>query len=189
MKRLTFYPSVWPVPYSLNEASNFFQNGELVKELILSTSSNVSSEVSEMNLNINKFSAIDENGQEHVILNFSQQNSITFKGISSGHFLKSASLSSLNQGTYTTLRFYLNKENNCFIKSSGDMVAVNNLEFLDFEIENGLTVNGQGSVAFKLWFDFAPYKLSKYFKPFTDLFKAEEMLVKDWPKVVYNYLQ
>ena len=189
MKRITFYPSMWPVPYNFNEAPNFLQNGERVKELILNISSSVTSDVSEMNLNVNKFSAIDDKGQEHLILNFSGENSIKFEGMSSGHFIKSTSLFTLANGNYTTLRFYLNNENNCFIKSDGELVKANNIEFLDFEIEDGLAIDEQESMTFKLWFDFAPFKLSRFFKPFTDMFKSEKLLVKDWTKVVYNYLQ
>lgn len=188
MKRLTFYPSMWPVPYKLDGASDFFQNGGRVQELILNSSSSVAVEVSEMNLNITKFSAIDDKGQEHLMMEFSSQNSVNFKGLSTGFSIRSTSVASLKKGTYTTLRYYLNNMDNSFIKSNGEVVTANNIEFLDFEIKNGLIINGVESLEVKLWFDFAPFKLSSYFKTLTDWFKSEKMLVEDWPKVVYNYL-
>jgi hypothetical protein len=188
MKRLTFYPSMWPVPYKLDGASDFFQNGGRVQELILNSSSSVAAEVSEMNLNITRFSAIDDKGHERIIKDFSGKISVTFKGLGTGHFIKAAGMVALEPGTYTTLRYYLNNMDNSFIKSNGEVVTVKNIEFLDFEIKNGLIINGDESLEVKLWFDFAPFKLSSYFKSITGWFKSEKMLVEDWPKVVYNYL-
>lgn len=188
MKRITFYPSMWPVPYKLDGASDFFQNGERVQELTLNNSSSVSSEVSEMNLNITKFSAIDDKGHEHLMTDFSGQNTVKFKGLSTGFFNRSTSIASLKPGTYTTLRYYLNNKGNSLVKSNGEVVTANNIGFLDFEIKNGLTINSGESLEVKLWFNFAPFKLASYFKPLTDWFKREKMLVEDWPKVVSNYL-
>ncbi|MTI38404.1 hypothetical protein [Fulvivirga lutimaris] len=188
MKRITFYPSMWPVPYKLDEAPNFFQNGERVQELVLNNSSNVTADVSQMNLNITKFSAIDDNGQESTIKDFSGKTSVTFKGMGTGHYIKTASVLALAPGTYTTLRYYLNNEDNSFVKSNGEVVAANNIDYIDFEIENGLIINGNESLEVKLYFDFAPFKLSSYFKPLTDWFRSKNLLNANWPEVVLNYL-
>lgn len=188
MKQLTFYSSMWPVPYKLDGASNFAHTDERIKELILNSSSNVSQEVSEMHLNINKFSAIDEKGHEHHIIDFSAKNSMQFKSMASGHYIKSTHLLSLEPGNYTTLRYYLSNEDNCLIKSNGEKLNANNIEFLDFEIKNGLEITQNEASTVKLLFDFAPFKFSRHFKPLTDWFKSKNMLTENWPKVVYNYL-
>lgn len=186
MEKTRFYPSIWSVdPFSSNIMSQWYNGNSTVSELILKNSAVNELGVSEMNLDIVKFGAIDDVGSEHPVLDFPSQNSVTIKGIGSGHFyfLKSASMIDLKPGIYKTLRFYVNKGNNKFIYSDGVEGEVNDFDYLDFRMKKPLVIGENGKDEVKLWFDLAPYQFSRHFKPLTDwLRKKKEQL----PRLVNN---
>ena len=98
MEKTKFYLPIWTVPpFSPNIMSNWYNGKSPVKELILKNSITNELGVSEMKLNITKFAAIDNAGNEHHILDLPSQNSFAIKGIGSGHFyfLKSAGMVAL----------------------------------------------------------------------------------------------
>lgn len=139
-------------------------------ELILKNEAATAHHVSEMSLNITKFSAIDEYGNEHFIIDFPGQNPVTFRGIASGNFIRSKSVLSLPQGKYKAFRFYTAGWGNQFIYRDGVAESANSFNRLDFQIENGFTVEEGNAPEVKLWFDFSPYQWKRHFKPLTDLF-------------------
>jgi hypothetical protein len=156
----------------MNMALQLDGSGRPIKELILSNSLADEFRVSEMHINITKFSAIDSKGIEHYIKDFPGQLAVQLKGMGSGHFIKSSSVVSLEPGSYTTLRYYLDSSNNRFIYSDGVEEAAIDLDFLDFKIENGLTIDGGEAAEVKLWFDFTPYQFSRHFKPLKDWYAS-----------------
>lgn len=175
MKKTRFYPTVWQVMVDPSGAVGQWDNqGRRIKELTLKNNAVTELGISEMQINLNKVSAFDLAGKEHHILDFPGQNSLPLKGLATGHFLKSKSVIGLPEGSYSKLRFYLGGSNNMFIYDDGSEESANEVRYLDFNIENGLTVEGNEAPEVKLWFDFAPFKLSSYFKGLTDMFKKRQ---------------
>lgn len=171
MKKMSFYPTLWSTaPYTPNVMADWYASPEKGAELILKNEAAEALKVSEMSLNIIKFSALDEHGNEHFIIDFPGQNPVSLKGIPSGSFLRSKSVLSLSEGNYTTLRFYLAGWGNQFIYQDGVEESANQFERLDFVVENGFQAKGGEALEVKLWFDFAPFQWKRHFKPLTDLF-------------------
>lgn len=171
MKKMNFYPTIWStVPFAPNAIGDWYAAERRNKELILKNEAATALRVSEMVLNITKFSAIDEQGHEHFIVDFPGQNPVSLKGISSGSFLRSRSVLSLPKGNYVSLRLYLADWGNQFIYQDGEVESANSFDHLDFAIEGGFQVEDGETLEVKLWFDFAPFQWRRHFKPFTDLF-------------------
>jgi hypothetical protein len=175
MKRTRIYPEVWEaMTFPCDVLGQWDNNGKQIKELMLRNNAVAELGISEMKLNLTKISAVDVAGNEHHILDFPGQNSLPIKGMASGHFLTSKSVMGLPHGTYTTLRFYLGGRPNVFIYNDAVSEEVNEFEYLDFAIEEGLTIKGNESPQVKLWFDLAPYRFSRHFKGLNNLFKKEK---------------
>ncbi|MBT8188755.1 MAG: hypothetical protein HKP38_10475 [Croceitalea sp.] len=188
MKRTTFYPNIWlSMPYAFYNAELAAERdlvGRRIKELILNNSVADELGVSEMELNITKFSALDIKGNEHHIFDFPGQNAVQIKGMGTGHFMKSSGVVTLKPGTYKSLRFYLGKANNSFTYKDGVVESTNKLSYLDFEIQNNLTIAVEEATEVKLWFDLTPFHITKHLKPMTDWFKKASSfkipLAKAW---------
>jgi hypothetical protein len=177
MEKTRFNLPIWTVPpFSSNIMSNWYNGERAVKELILKNPITNELGVSEMNLNIKKFAAIDKAGNEHHILDIQGQNSVAIKGIGSGHFyyLKSSRVDSLKPGTYETLRLYVGKRNNKFIYSDGVAGKANDFDYLDFRMEKPLIIGKDGEDVIKLWFDLTPYQFSRHFRPLLDWLKRKK---------------
>lgn len=171
MKTTTSYPTIWQtVPFSF-EPYNWDSKGRSIKDLVLKNTYATDMRVSEMQLDIKRFSAFDSQGNEHFIADFSGHNSLLVKGIPTGHFLKSRGVLKLEPGRYTALRFYIGASSR-FIYSDRMEEPAEGFEYLDFDIENGLTVQGGESPEAVLRFDFAPFKRSKFGNAIRELFKA-----------------
>lgn len=174
MKKQTFYPTIWsPMPLHFNLMMDRDHNGRRIKELILKNEMASELGVSEMELSILKFAAIDKLGNEHHILGFPEQTAVSIKGLSTGHFLRSSQVVKLQRGNYTKLRFYLGKYNK-FTYSDGLVEDAYSFDIMDFSIENGLSIEANEATEIKLWFDFAPYKFSSHLKGLLDLFKGNQ---------------
>jgi len=175
MKTTNIYPTIWSTPY-YTPSVMVGRYGAHTKEaeLILKNEMARSLNVSEMALNITKFSAIDEHGNEHFIIDFPGQNPVTLKGIASGNFIRSKSVLSLPKGRYKTIRFYVAGWGNQFIYKDGIEESANSFDRLDFTIEDGFTIEQDNVHEVKLWFDFAPYQWKRHFKPLTDLFMGSK---------------
>lgn len=175
MKTTNVYPTIWATPYyTPSVMAGWYERSTQVAELILKNDVVNDLKVSEMNLNITRFSAIDEQGKEHFILDFPGQNPVNLKGVASGNFIHSKSVLSLPEGSYRALRFYLADWGNQFIYEDGMEESANAFNRLDFHIENGFVVENGNNPEVKLWFDFAPYQWKRHFKPLTDLFMGSK---------------
>ncbi|MBW8242068.1 hypothetical protein K1F50_04600 [Muricauda oceani] len=175
MKKNMFYPTIWSTaPYTPNVIADWDGSDSKITELILKNEAATSLNVSEMHLNITKFSAVDEQGNEHFIIDFPGQNPVTLKGIASGNFIRSKSVLSLPEGKYVALRFYMAEWGNQFVYHDGLTESANSFNRLDFPIEDGFKVEKNNAPEVKLWFDFAPYQWKRHFKPLTDLFMGSK---------------
>lgn len=181
MKNLKLYPTIWQsIPYSLDTLDQWDENGKRIKDLVLSNTYASENGVSQMNLNIEKFSALDTNGTEHFISDFKGNNGIAFEGLHTGLFVKTRSVLSLQPGSYSSFRFYLGNRGNTFTFSDRSSQAIHHLEYLEFTIENGLTLTGNEAEKVILRFDFEPYTLKSYVKQLLQLFKGEKIWKTKW---------
>tara|TARA_R110002050_G_scaffold255741_1_gene394489 strand:+ start:24547 stop:25098 length:552 start_codon:yes stop_codon:yes gene_type:complete len=172
MKKLNFYPKTWQVVPLLSDRYRMDSDGKCIKDLVLCNSYVTDMKVSEMDLNITKFSAIDINGREHFIADFPGQASIPIKGMHTGLFLKSKSVLALEPGSYREFRFYLAKTGSRITYSDRCIERAEGIEFMDFEIANGLTIMGEESPEAILRFNFVPFKTMGPLKSFLQLFKG-----------------
>ncbi|MGB7395566.1 MAG: hypothetical protein WA913_14345 [Pricia sp.] len=171
MTTTKYYPPIWQTaPFSL-ESYNWDFEGRCIKDMVLKNEYVEELRISEMNLDIKRFSAFDSNGKEHAINDFPGQRSLPIKGTHAGEFLKSKGVLLLDAGCYTTLRFYLGSDST-FTYSDRLEEPGEGLNHLDFEIENGLTIEGGESPEAVLRFDFVPFKVSKFMIAVKQLFKS-----------------
>ncbi|GGD43122.1 hypothetical protein GCM10011361_07590 [Muriicola marianensis] len=142
--------------------------------------------VSEMILDITRFAAIDEAGQEHIIKDFEDTSRVNLKGSHTGLFLKTQGEVNLKPGRYTTLRFYLGTSGNTLILKDKSQQSLVGRRYLDFEIWKGLEISAENKKPLILRFDFEPYTLASIFKPLTNLFKKQKRTVG---KLVNSFAQ
>ena len=176
MSKTNYYPTVWQsVPFSF-ELYNWDTHGRCIKDLVLKNEVATARRVSKMQLNISRFSAFDRAGKEHFIADFPGQDSLSIKGIHAGDFLRSKGVLLLAPGFYTVLRFYLSRAGNTFTYSDRVEEPADGFEYLDFEIENGLAIEGDASPEAILRFDFVPFTASKFNSAIKNLFKIPHVL-------------
>ena len=176
MKKMNFYPRTWQVVPLLSDRYQLDSDGKCIKDLVLRNSYATDMKVSEMELNITRFSAMDTKGQEHFIADFPGQAAIPVKGMHTGLFLKSKSVLGLAPGSYSAFRFYLAKSGSRIIYSDRFQEGADGIKYLDFEIVNGLTIVGEESPEAILRFDFVPYRTMGLFKSIAQVFKGQGVL-------------
>ncbi len=185
MTKTKFYPSIWQtIPYSFDVIDQWDVEGKRTKDLVLKNNIASKQGVSEMTLNIIKLSAIGKDGKEHFIEDFPIRAKLTIKGIHTGHFLRSKSAIQLNPGEYTSFRFYLDKTDNSFVYTDRSSEPVYRFDHLDFEIEDGLEVQGDEAREVILRFDFEPYALTGILKSIQQLFKKSKWFTT---KLVHSF--
>ncbi len=181
MKNLKLYPTIWQsIPYSLDTLDQWDENGKRIKDLVLTNTYASDNGVSKMNLNIEKFSALDTNGTEHFISDFKGNDGIAFEGLHTGLFVKTRSVLSLQPGSYSSFRFYLGNRGNMFTFSDRSTQSIHHVDYLEFKIENGLTLNGAEAEKAILRFDFEPYSFKSYFKSLFQFFKGDKIQKTKW---------
>lgn len=178
MKKVKFNPTRWQTyPYSLDMMNQLDAEGRTVKDLVMQNRYASKKGISEMIVNIDKLAAVDSNGKEHFIANFSGQKEINLKGIHAGWFIRSKSVMKLNPGEYHVLRFYLHKKGNSFSYSDRSWEPVYRFTHLDFEIQDGLKISDDEASQVILRFDFEPYRMNSYFKSIQQFFEGSKSLV------------
>jgi hypothetical protein len=173
MSKYTYYPTMFhtnPFAYNWTELMDMHETRN-AKELVLMNSQSTKLGVSEMFLSISKFSAFDIHGNEHFIKDFPKQAEMNPKGMHTEFFIKIKSMLQLEEGGYTTFRFYLGNTGNRVSYKDGSSEIITDVRYLDFEIKNGLRISGDTDREVVLRFDFQPYTLASYFKPLLNLFK------------------
>jgi len=187
MKNIKFYPNIWQtIPYSFELMDSWDKEGKKVHDLMLKNSYASEKGVSEMLLNTIRFTAFDTKGREHFIAEFPEQFILNLKGSHTGLFVKSKSVLQLNEGEYTTFRFYIQKTGNIFSFSDRHKEAMNRFDYLDFDIENGLKIEGNEAPEALLRFDFVPYTLSSYFKSVLQFFRRSTSFKVKWASSFEN---
>tara|TARA_R110000796_G_scaffold37722_4_gene95398 strand:+ start:310173 stop:310736 length:564 start_codon:yes stop_codon:yes gene_type:complete len=177
MKNIKFYPTIWQtIPYSFELIDRWDNEGKQVLDMVLKNKYASEKGVSEMLLNTIRCTAFDTKGREHFIAEFPEQFVLNLKGLHTGLFVKSKSVLKLSEGEYTTFRFYLNKTGNVFSFKDRSKEMVNRFDYLDFEIENGLNIDGEEAPEAILRFDFTPYTFNSYFKSVLQIFKRPKLL-------------
>ncbi|MEM7549324.1 MAG: hypothetical protein AAF363_06615 [Bacteroidota bacterium] len=161
-----------PMIYGVHEWDS---EGRLVKEIVLKDSLSENNRVSKMILNTTRLTALDINHKEHKVINFLGQKSLTIHGIPSGKHLVSISISKLEPGMYQKLRFYLEPEGGIFFHTDKTQSSIIGMEFIEFNIENGLEINGHESEKFIVRFDLPPFRSFSFFSHLNRFFKKTGM--------------
>ena len=175
MEKRKFYPPIWTMtPSSFDAARQWYVHDKKVKEIILNNALLQNYRVSELHLNLTQLFVVDAQGNEHAVVDFPGQNSVTIKGMSTGHFLKSANTVSLHSGIYTSLRLYFEKNTTKFKHNDGSVESVSNLDYLDFTMEKELRLSKGEQTAIKLWFNLAPIKAKSPFSSFSGWIKKKK---------------
>jgi hypothetical protein len=147
------------------------------KDLLLKNDMVNEKGVSEMLLNITHFAAIDQDGKEHPIKDLDNSKGVNLKGTHTGLFLKTNSAVDLKPGRYNALRFHLGNMGNTITLKDRSERKLSGYRYLDFEIQNGLEINGEDQKPLILRFDFEPFTVVSFFKPLTDLFRRQKRSV------------
>lgn len=172
MSKITYYPTMFHTnPFAYNWTELMDTNETNARELILLNTQTTKLRVSEMFLSISKFSAFDLDGNEHFIKDFPKQAELNPKGMHTEFFVKIKSKLALDDGGYTTFRFYLGNSGNSVQYNDRSSETIKDVKYLDFEIKNGLRITGDKDREVVLRFDFEPYTFASYFKPLLNLFK------------------
>ncbi|QBA63658.1 hypothetical protein [Muriicola soli] len=178
MKTITYYPTMFHTnPFAHNWTDIYSHMENNAKDVLLQNQMVAEKGISEMILNVRSFAAIDEKGNEHLIKEFAKGNLVDLKGTHSGLFIKTNSAPKLKPGTYNTFRFYLRDTANTFVYKDRSEEVVAGLEYIDFDIDNGLKVDGKNKKPVIMRFDFEPYTFLSFFKPITDVFKRQKRSV------------
>lgn len=181
MRKTKFYPTIWQtVPFSLHMMAQRNANENNVKDLILKNIYASDNSISEMKLNVIKFSAIDIIGSEHVIREFPENEYLQLKGMHTGLFIKTKSILNLNPGAYKTFRLYISEKGNEFVYADRSKEQVYRFDYLDFEIENGLELTGDETEQILLRFDLERFTFSSYYKSISRMFQSNTFKRTKW---------
>jgi hypothetical protein len=169
MKKTNFYPNAWHVPpYPYNMMAH--DTDTQTKDLVLSNPYLKEKKVSEIEINLVRLSAFDNNGIEHFIEEFPGQE-LVLKGMGTGLFLKTKSTVALTPGKYKSFRFYVREMENTFTYADKSTEKVYRFEYLDFDIENALVVQLGEEPQIIFRFDLAPFSVLNIFKPVQQIFR------------------
>lgn len=132
-------------------------HGRALKDVVLESDMANELEISEMQLNLDRFSAIDQAGVEHFVLDFIGQKSLRIPSLQTGANIRTRSIVKLPHGVYTTLRFYIKPFGNRFIYSDRHEEPVTDFDYVEFKIQGGLRLSTDEPAEMILRFDFPMY--------------------------------
>ncbi|MEQ8241386.1 MAG: hypothetical protein RIA69_19380 [Cyclobacteriaceae bacterium] len=128
-----------------------------IKDIKLKNTFATEFKVSEMMLNLRQITAIDTQGNEVQIKSFEHE-TLAVEEISTQKHLKTGILRHLKPGEYQTVRFYIEPKGNFFTTNTEKDEVLPEMEFLEFEIVEGLTIH-RGELPNLLFrFDLTPKK-------------------------------
>ena len=175
MSKITYYPTMFHTnPFTFNMVEFWDKSGDNTMELLLNNSKLKEIGVSKMMLNVIEFSVFDKSGNEYFQQDIPARVEFNSKGIDTEFFVNIKNTLKLRKGAYTSFRFYLSSTGNRFIYDDLRKEDIYHLEFLDFEINNGLRIENNGELKVKMRFDFQPFSLKSYFKSLKNVFKKSE---------------
>ncbi|MGS2725361.1 hypothetical protein ACU8DI_02040 [Psychroserpens sp. BH13MA-6] len=187
MKNTKFYPTLWqPLPYELFDNNWKYKQAKVKStELILKNDDILEKGISEMTIEVTKLAFIDATGQEHQISDFTNQQ-LQLKGDHTGLFITSKNALMLKEGRYKTIRFYLNGKIDEAVYVDRSCETIHNVNYLDFQIENGLNVSSDFSCQVILRFQLNPNKWWSYFYPIKDFFEKHLIKTKRMANSFYS---
>jgi hypothetical protein len=152
-------------------------SGSNAKDLILSNSQATALGISKMMLNVVRISVFNEDGHEYDLKDIPNEVEMDSMGMHTEFFIGIKSVLNVDNGNYRTFRFYLANSGNRFIYSNRSIEALSDVDYIDFEIKNGLQIIRDEDQQVVLRFAFKPYtfgsslkfiqKLFKWSRPFT----------------------
>lgn len=157
MKRVN-YLSYSMLPVGMYQS---YERDRLTQELVLTSSTASHNDISEMELNLTRITAIAEDGTEHHIQEVSGPYSLKISGLFTGKFLSSKLLSMLEPGSYSSLRLYLESSGGTWFHCDRSEKSIHDIPYLDFDFEGGMLIKESKPSEFILRFDFPPYRFSK----------------------------
>jgi len=130
MKNLT--PAIPGIEYGakMKDTQDIILKSTLVEEL----------KVAKMQLDIAGFSVIAEDGAEYSVSDFPGQRYVTIFGDHTNRFIRTHCEVPLPPARYNRLRFYLEPEGGAFIFDDYCHKDLRGIDYLDFDIQDGLTI-------------------------------------------------
>lgn len=147
------------------------EESRCIKDITLHNQFAQQNRIAQMSLSVTSIGIINDQGSELKILDFDTTRSLKVGGIRSGKNLRISKVKDLPFGHYVAIRFYLNHADNSYIKSNREYEVLPAMEFLQFEMEEGLKIDSAGSPDLLLRFAFAPYQAAARFESFGALLK------------------
>ena len=174
MSKTTYYPTMFHTnPFTFNMLEMRGQQWNEAMDLLLNNSKVKEIGVSKMMLNVVKFSVFDRNGIEYIQEDVPNRVEFNSRGIDTEFFVSIDNKLELQAGTYTSVRFYLGSTGNSFIYDHWGKEDIYHLDYLDFEIWNGLKLETNAKLAVNMRFDFNPFSLRSYFRSVQNIFKKD----------------
>ncbi len=173
----TIYSYTSSIPQAAPGVYGWNPVGKSIKDITLSNSFTSENEVSEVVLNIKGFSAIDMDGNEHVVDEFRNQKAVHLFGIPSGKFIRTRSFVKLAPGTYIRLRFHLADIGGRYIYSDGTLSPIWDQPFIEFDCEKPLEIREGEQAEFLLRFDFHAYELKRIWNAVADFFLLARLML------------
>lgn len=136
--------------------SRWDKESRCIKDIFIRNSFATENKVSEMNLSITHITTLDILDQEHQVAIFNQDEPLTLENISATNSFKTGIIKSLKANQYKSLRFYLSPKEHFYLNHKGRKNRLPDIEFIDFEIINGLMVNKGEFPSLLIHFDFVP---------------------------------
>lgn len=137
------------------------------KELTLTYNSSVSSEVAEMTLKINRMSVISSTGEEFPCADFNNQR-MQLGSYTRANSLKLKDSVALKPGYYQTVRFYISEESSETFRNRVTQ-KINGRDYVDFEIQDGLSVTAGELVNFQLSFKFPGFSFRSFWDSYGEM--------------------
>jgi|GEM_PF-1903405 len=156
MKRINFLTNAM-IPGTLG-MHRWDMEGRCIIDITLRNSFAQQNQIAEMCLNVNAFSVIDEYGKEYFIRDFEGQRSLHLYGKSTGKNIRTKSPVELEPGNYVHLRLYVEPYSNTYVRHDGVAEPFPVLNFVEFEIEDGLQITSNDQAKWLIRFDFFPLK-------------------------------
>lgn len=159
MKNTNFYPNLWQaIPFSLDLAAHWDAPGKRALDVTLKSEFASQQDIAGMRLNIKALSIVDNNGRTHFINDFTKKTRLNIKGAAQGHFVKTNCTIQLAPGTYTAIRIFLKEIDNWVIYNDKRTEPLEKKEYLDFEIQNDLTLKDAIEAQLLMRFNLVPIK-------------------------------
>ncbi len=163
MEKTGYY--IYPtVPGSIH-AFRWDARGRIIKDVALNNTEVDRLGIAEMTLNVTSVAAITEDNTEHTMLRFQQQSKVKLHGIATGKSTRTKQVLKLATGSYSKLRFYINGKIS-YLSDTKEERGIFGMEYIDFEFESPLKIEGYESPEFVFRFNFLPFKRRSWFKNF-----------------------